>query len=567
MENQNTRKQKSKLISLIMNTAQNPEINEEIKEYVDDKPSVIDRERSRKGETALTIACLNYNTCSSIETVKLLLNLGANPNVQDEYHRTPIIKILRKETLTDVSDLIGVLISGGADPNFRDAYGMTPLMLLLDRESENIDISGMIQVLISGGAKPNLVRVGGFETALSFAMSRLVSIKNPENVLTTLLKNGADPNIRDSNGATIFNTRSVYAGFPDQYSPKSILKILLDYGINVNAQCNKGYTVLMNLAILPINSPKNKKTKKMVKEIEEIAVMLLSYGAKPNLQNKFGNTALMHASETHTNLVRILLESGADPKLQNRLGDTPLIFAIIGDGSRSNKYAIKLLIKYGVGVNTRKSCGLTPLMVAIGSGYRVTVDIVRILLNHGADPNILAYYGENVLLHAINCPQLDSVTDIIELLLNHGTDPNVIDKYGRSALMGASLNNEPKKIIRLLVLAGAKMLAAPGNSRIQMEYDVLNYMIQCFGDKTVLDDIKKTFYKIIVQNIRMINSDFRFTFGGYGQKIVMYNAMLRDYNVSYVYEKITENHPELLDYLSIHNPKDLTKLGQYIDMY
>ena len=61
------------------------------------------------------------------ETVKDLLKHGADPNVQDEYGNTPLMREVNYNHIENVKDLL----KHGADPNVQDCDGLTPLMRAL----------------------------------------------------------------------------------------------------------------------------------------------------------------------------------------------------------------------------------------------------------------------------------------------------------------------------------------------------------------------------------------------------------------------------------------------------
>ena len=56
-------------------------------------------------------------------------------------------------------------------------------------------------------------------------------------------------------------------------------------------------------------------------------------------------------------------------------------------------------------------------------------DIVRLLLEHNADPNIQSNNGNTSLILA----SLEGHTDIVRLLLEHNADPNIQNKFGKKA--------------------------------------------------------------------------------------------------------------------------------------
>ncbi|KAI3893439.1 hypothetical protein MKX03_020283, partial [Papaver bracteatum] len=93
-----------------------------------------------------------------------------------------------------------------------------------------------------------------------------------------------------------------------------------------------------------------------------------------------GSTPLYHAcAEGHFDMVRYLLEKGANPDASNDTNRTPLHQAAKSGDTR----IINLLLSRGVRVDVVSSSG-NALQFAAALGHP---DAVKLLLDHGADPN------------------------------------------------------------------------------------------------------------------------------------------------------------------------------------
>lgn len=113
--------------------------------------------------------------------------------------------------------------------------------------------------------------------------------------------------------------------------------------------------------------------------MNEALTHLINAGARPDIYNYYGGTALIPAAEKgHVDTVRLLLEkSNIDVNHVNNLGWTALMEAVIlGDGGIEHQ------------------------------------QIVELLLSHGADPGITDNEGVTVLDHARN----NGLTPIVEIL-------------------------------------------------------------------------------------------------------------------------------------------------------
>ncbi|MGI9075405.1 MAG: ankyrin repeat domain-containing protein [Bryobacteraceae bacterium] len=107
-------------------------------------------------------------------------------------------------------------------------------------------------------------------------------------------------------------------------------------------------------------------------------------------------TALMWAARFgQSEVIPVLVQSGADPNSTSGVNDwTVLMHAIHKDQPR----AVLALVNSGANVNLPGGHGDTPLIMAAGYGY---TEIVRILLEHGANAHATLPNGENALDRAI----------------------------------------------------------------------------------------------------------------------------------------------------------------------
>ena len=145
-----------------------------------------------------------------------------------------------------------------------------------------------------------------------------------------------------------------------------------------------------------------------------------------------------------------LIESGADLNEKNCNGSTPLIESIALDRI---EIAEKLIL---AGASTKVGDGLNTIPLMIASWYcRRT--IVSLLLDHGADVNVIDKDGYSALMHsAQNCEE----REIPGLLLRYGAKVNVVAQNGHMALYIASFY-ENENIVHMLVAAGAQFAFRP----------------------------------------------------------------------------------------------------------
>lgn len=113
------------------------------------------------------------------------------------------------------------------------------------------------------------------------------------------------------------------------------------------------------------------------------------------------------------------------------------LFHAVANGH--NKIAEILLNTTNQANDVEPEKGFTPLLIAATNGH---IAMVRLLLEHGADPNLRNYDGVTALHNAVYENQLD----IVALLLEAGADPNIKDRFGNTAYDLAQRNENPNLI-------------------------------------------------------------------------------------------------------------------------
>jgi len=103
-------------------------------------------------------------------------------------------------------------------------------------------------------------------------------------------------------------------------------------------------------------------------------------GADPALTNRFGGIAVIPASERgHVEVVRYLLEeSDVDVDHVNRLGWTALLEAIIlSDGGPAHREIVRMLLDAGADPDLADGDGVTPLAHARSRGFDEIVALLE----------------------------------------------------------------------------------------------------------------------------------------------------------------------------------------------
>jgi ankyrin repeat protein len=246
-----------------------------------------------------------------------------------------------------------------------------------------------------------------------------------------LLGLGANPDAINTYGASPLGEAVKVAALP-------IVEMLLDADADPQAPNADGQTALM----LATRSGST-----------EIARRLIEHGADVNVREAWrGQSALMWAADARfPEIVDLLLDHGADvefraqsfdwpsqitsePRAQYRPvgGLTPLLYA-----ARAGCTAcVRSILAAGADIDRPTPEAMTPLMIALDNG---AFDTAKLLLEHGANPDLWDWYGRTALYIAIDMANAGrgartaggvgddrTVTgfEIVELLLAAGVDPN-----------------------------------------------------------------------------------------------------------------------------------------------
>ena len=165
----------------------------------------------------------------------------------------------------------------------------------------------------------------------------------------------------------------------------------------------------------------------------EVVRTLVSTGVDVNTARPDGATALLWA--THWNnldIVDLLLSKGANINASDDHGVTPLERA----AENASSEMIARLLAAGANVNASQTSGLTSLMTAARTG---NADIVTTLITAGANVNATVNTTQSTaLMWAVSEPH----PEVVRILLNAGADPHVSTSKGFTPLMFAARNGD-----------------------------------------------------------------------------------------------------------------------------
>jgi ankyrin repeat protein len=316
------------------------------------------------------------------------------------------------------ADLVSRLLKAGANPNVRNQLGSTPLA-----EAAFNANTGMIQALLAAGADPNAAGADG--------QTPLMIISKTSNVAAAklLLDKGANANVKEAQRE---QTPLMWAAATSQ---SVMMRELLGRGAEVDA-----------------------------KSATDLMTPLVSGEPRAQPRPPGGMTAMLFGvREGCMDCVKALVEKGAKIDMPDPEGVTPLISAIFNAHFDVAKY----LIEKGANVDRWDWWGRSPLYLAVDyntlpHGGRpdqpsldetLPIDIVRILLEKGANPNLQlkllppyrstgADRGVDQMLNVGTTPLLRAAkaqdAAAIKLLLEHGAIVDLPNNQGMTPTVAAS---------------------------------------------------------------------------------------------------------------------------------
>lgn len=195
---------------------------------------------------------------------------------------------------------------------------------------------------------------------LNQALLQAVQNGDPDQI-KKLLADGADIDATDERG----RTSAMIAVHTDQLE---IFQLLAEKGANINIRDQRLDNPLLYAG---------------AEGKLDFVKAAIAAGADTTITNRFGGTALIPAADRgHVEVVRELLaNSDVDVNHINNLGWTALLEAVIlGDGGKNHQEIVKLLIDHGANVNLADHDGVTPLQHAKKRGYQ---EMIELLTNAG----------------------------------------------------------------------------------------------------------------------------------------------------------------------------------------
>lgn len=424
------------------------------------------------------------------ELVDLLLGAGADVNGTNRYGQVPIhvavqyrhAGMLRKllaagadiesadasgeppllmATRVDARDIVEELLAEGAAVDARDSvYGQSALMLAVREEHADL-----VERLLAAGADVDAQSIAGEE--MRFILPAEVPVGTSKGVGINRMgwpDRGARQPIAGAKTPLLYATR---------LGNLALTRVLVQAGADTEIADANGITPLIN-AIINYSIVNVNRTG--LSDHLKVAEYLIEAGANVNAQDWYGQTPLWAAvdirnlefSVTETTnrvdrdaayaLIQSLLAAGADPN------------------ARTKEFPPERRFIAGTGSNGWVDMtGQTPFLRAALAG---DLKVMRLLLEHGADPNISTYGGTTPLMVAAGVTWAfsetydegaDALLETVKLTHSLGNDINAVNSMGIRAIHGAA-NRGSNAIIAYLAENGALLDVEDNEGRTPIDW-------------------------------------------------------------------------------------------------
>jgi ankyrin repeat protein len=148
-------------------------------------------------------------------------------------------------------------------------------------------------------------------------------------------------------------------------------------------------------------------------------------------------------------ILRLLLKYGSDPHVSTNYGNA-LTYAI---NHNAPIECVEFLLNLHIDIHEEDMYGKTALTYATIYGRS---DVVKLLLQHGANPNFIDNQGNSALLYAAR-HHTENIIPVIHLLLHEGADLHFLDANGRDALTCSIVSSKCINIVTTLIQAGSDL--------------------------------------------------------------------------------------------------------------
>jgi uncharacterized protein len=249
------------------------------------------------------------------------------------------------------ADATRILLEAGVDPDTRDARGLTLAMIAAGHGLDDV-----LGLLLRRGADVNASIVMRHFPNVTVLM--IAAGNKKLSTVKLLVEAGATLAVKDGNGETAL----AYARRSGGKRVIAYLELVFE-----REGANAGLT---------LHEAAQNGAAARVRE-------LLQQGAAVDETDKHGATALMLAARKgHAEIAQLLCEAGAEVGRSDAAGASLWDYALAFD---ARPEVVRCLIAHGLDPNQPDKSGMPPLIRAVAFGGDDVTDVMRVLVDHGAD--------------------------------------------------------------------------------------------------------------------------------------------------------------------------------------
>ncbi len=349
--------------SLLNFAAVSGQQNTKLYDYIIEKGANIKLEKNNVGANALLLV---LPFCKDFTLINYFTSKGLSIYDKDNKGNGAINYAVKKEN----KELVAKLIEKGVPYKEKNKNGGTAMLMATKGDRKGYNSLEFFKYLETIGIEPNVTNKNGLTPLhnLAYGNKDIASFQY-------FLSKKVDVNKQNKEGNTpLMNACSKNA--------LDIIKLLIKNTKNINNKNNKGYSALTNA----------------LKNTPEVIVHLLEQKANVFVEDAQGNNLAYHLVKSYNSSkedeflqkINLLEAKGFKIRTPQKDGNTLVHLA----ANKGDVSLMKFLKRFDIDINTKNKEGETALQKAVMVAKNP--EIVKLLLENGADKNVTTSFNETV---------------------------------------------------------------------------------------------------------------------------------------------------------------------------